>query len=263
MLPQNSPTLDHCPALRLTKRRGKKPIMKFIDAHLCKPALVCFTLLLFTIPAFGFCTEPEPTVACEFLNSDAVFIGKVISTQTTPAQEPWFDEGWAYEMSVQKMYRGPDGKTIKVFTENASERFPLKTGREYVLFATKIEGRRLEIFDCGNSALLSDAGKIIKELDKLKIPEDAEIEGRVGIPNSETQVRGAHIVIRGEGKTYTAISDSNGWFHLHLPPGRYSANVQPIAHWNISPFDLSTDNPKDFVASKGHCSGLQFWADPK
>jgi hypothetical protein len=227
-----------------------------------KPPLLCFALLVLATPALGFCLEPQPTVTCEFLDSDVVLIGTVISTQNTPAQGDEFDEGWTYEMSVQKMYRGPDGKTIKVFTQNNSARLPLETGREYVLFATKIEGRFV-IFGCGNSALLSKAGKTIEELDKLRIPEDAEIEGRIGIPGSDPPVRGARIVVRGEGKTYTATSDRDGWFHLHVPPGKYSANVQPIVHWNITPFDLSIDNPKDFVASNGHCSGLQFWADPK
>ena len=231
-------------------------------SHVGKLMLTCFAALVLATPAFAFCTEPQPTVACEFLDSDAVFIGRVISTQNTPAQGDRFDEGWTYEMSVQKMYRGPVGKTIKVFTENVSERFPLETGREYVLFATKIADR-FEIFDCGNSALLLEAGNTIKELDTLKIPDDAEIEGRIGIPNTDTQVSDAHIVIRGDGKTFTATSDRDGWFHLHIPPGKYSASVQPIAHWDISPFDLSTDDPKGFTASKGHCSGLQFWADRK
>ncbi|MGB6876912.1 MAG: hypothetical protein WBD87_12865 [Candidatus Acidiferrales bacterium] len=226
---------------------------------------LCFTLLVLTAPAFGVCLEPQPTVACEFLDSDAVFIGKVISMQTTPAQEPRFDDGWAYEMSVQKMYRGPHGKTMKVFTENNSARFPLETGREYVLFATKIEGR-FEIFGCGNSALFSEAGDTIRELDKLGISEDAEIEGRIsfsGIPDTGAHVNGVHVVIRGGGTSYTAISDREGWFHLHVPPGKYSAIVQPIAHWSVSPFDLSVDNPEHFVAGKGRCSGLQFIASPK
>ncbi|HLW80482.1 MAG TPA: hypothetical protein VKS20_00420 [Candidatus Acidoferrales bacterium] len=227
-----------------------------------KLVLLCFVALMLSAPTFAFCTEPQPTVACEFLDSDAVFIGTVISTRNTPAQGDEFDEGWTYEISVQKMYRGPHGKTINVFTENNSARFPLETGREYVLFAAKIGGR-FEIFGCGNSALLSEAGNTIEELGKVKVPEDAEIEGRIGIPNTETQVKDAHIVIQGEGKTYTVMSDRHGWFHLHVPPGKYSADVQPMARWNISPFDLSTDNPKDFVATKGHCSGLQFWADPK
>ncbi|MGH9708921.1 MAG: hypothetical protein ACRD37_00025, partial [Candidatus Acidiferrales bacterium] len=184
---------------------------------------------------------------------------------TTPAQGEEFDDGWTYEMTVQRVFRGPTGKTIEVFTENNSARFPLDTGKAYVLFATKAQGR-FTIGACGNSTLLSDAGNTIKELDKLRIPKDAEIEGRIsfsGIPDTGTHVSGVHIVIQGEGKTYTAISDRDGWFHLNVPVGRYSAKVQPIPHWTISPFDLSQYDPQHFVADAGRCAGLQFWADAK
>jgi hypothetical protein len=223
---------------------------------------LCLAGLVLATPAFGVCFEPQPTVACEFLDSDAVFIGTVISTEATPSNG-YFDEGWTYELSVQTLYRGPNTKTITVFTANNSARFPLDTGQKYVLFVSMEQGR-LVVYGCGNSALLPKAAETIKELNGLKIPEDAEIEGRISfssIPDTGTHITGMHILIRGK-KTYTAISDSNGWFHLHVPPGKYSANVQPIAHWNVSPFDLSFANPEHFVASKGHCSGLQFIASP-
>lgn len=239
--------------------------MKFIGTHLCKLPLVCFTLLLFAIPAFGFCFEPEPTVACEFLNSDAVFIGRVLSTRTTPAQGEQFDEGWTYEMNVLRMFRGPTGKTISVFTENNSGRLPLDNGKTYILFATKGQGRFV-IGYCGHSALLSQAADTVKELDKLRIPSDAEIEGRIsfsGIPDTGTHVSGVHVLIQGEGKTYTAITDRDGWFHLNVRPGWYSVKVQPIPHWTIASFDLSQSDPKHFAADTGRCAGLQFVADSK
>jgi hypothetical protein len=231
-----------------------------------KLVLLCFTTLVLAAPAFAFCTEPEPTVACEFLNSDAVFIGTVISTHDTPAQGEEFDEGWTYEMSVQRVFRGPRGKRIEVFTENNSARFPLDTGKTYLLFAERGMQDRLVIGDCGNSALLSQAAATIKILRTLRVSSDAEIEGRItfsGIPDTGPHVSGVHVVIQGEGKTYTAISDRDGWFHLNVPAGRYSAKVQPIPHWTITPFDLSQYDPKSFVADAGRCAGLEFWADSK
>lgn len=227
-----------------------------------KLLLLCFTALVLTAPVFGFCPAPQPTVACEFLDSDAVFIGTVISTQDTPAQGSYYD-GWTYEISVQKMYRGPVGKTIEVFTEKSSGQLPLDNGKEYVLFATKEEGR-LMIYSCGNSALVSNGRKTIKELNHLKIPQDAELEGQVvflpdPLGQEPRHVSEAHVVIRGAAKTYTLTCDRNGWFHLHVPQGEYSANVQPIAHWNIAPSGISIDDPNHFEARKGHCSGLSFF----
>lgn len=165
------------------------------------------------------------------------------------------------------MYRGPAGKTIEVFTEKSSGQLPLDNGKEYILFATEEEGR-LMIYSCGNSALVSKAQEAIKELDHLKIPKNAEIEGQVVFlqdPLSQTppHVSKAHVVIRGAAKTYTLTCDHNGWFHLYVPPGEYSADVQPIAHWSIRPSGISIDDPHHFEAHKGHCSGLSFFADSK
>ncbi len=229
-----------------------------------KLLLLCFTVLALTARAFGFCLEPQPTVACEFLDSDVVFIGTVVSARTVPEQDPNFLDGFIYSLSIQQTFRGIDTAGIDVFSENSSGRFPLKVGERYLLFVTKRLGRYQADY-CGNSVPLSEAHQTIRELKRLRIPKDAEIEGRIsfsGIPDTGPHVSGVHVVIRGERTSYTTISDRDGWFHLHVPSGKYSANVQPIAHWNVSPFDLSFDNPEHFVASKGHCSGLQFIASP-
>lgn len=230
--------------------------MRRSSSRAWKLLLPCFTALVLTAPVFGFCPAPQPTVGCEFLDSDAVFIGTVISTQDTPAQGRYYD-GWTYEISVQKMYRGPVGKTMEVFTEKSSGELPLDNGKEYVLFATEEEGR-LMIYSCGNSALLSKAAKTVEELNRLKIPQDAEIEGQV-VFLTAAHISNVRVVISGGAKTYTLTCDRNGWFHLHVPPGEYSADVQPIAHWNIAPSGISIDDPDHFEARKGHCSGLSFF----
>jgi len=225
-------------------------------------ALTC-SLLFFALPSFGVCLEPEQTVACEFLNSDAVFVGTVTSAQTVPPRSKSPDE-WVYDLAVQELFRGPRRKTIEVITENNSGRFPLDVGKKYLLFAYKFEGP-LEIDNCGKSALLPDAQEVLRELRKLKIPKDALIEGRIsfsGIPDSGTHIPGIQIIIRGGGKTFKAKSDPEGWFHVHVPPGKYSADARQIPHWNIAPYDLSNDDPDHFRARKGRCSSLQFVAQP-
>jgi len=223
----------------------------------------CSAVLFFTTPAFGFCFQPNPSVSCEFLDSDAVFVGKVISIRAVPGGQ--FTDGWYYRLQVEQRFRGPRAATIEVYTGNDSGRFPLQLGHQYLLFATAYKDR-LEIADCGNSALFSEAKGAIRELEKLKIPKDARIEGRIsfsGIPGNGPHESGVYVVIRGKGRTYSAISNRDGWFRLHLPPGQYSATAQQIPHWSIIPYDLSYDDPEHFVARKGHCSGLQFVATAK
>jgi len=233
---------------------------------LCKLAALACALLLPTLPSFGFCPQPDPTVACEFLNSDAIFIGTVISARTVPpgAERPEI-EGWLYDLTVQELFRGPRTRTIEVFTEDANTRFPLEVGKQYLLFADEFEGR-LTISCCGNSAELPKAQQAIRELHRLRIPEDAVIEGRIsflGGPGPATDIPRMRVIIRANGKSFTTTSDRQGRFHLHVPPGKYTALVHQIPHWNITPYDLSYDNPNHFQARKGHCSGLQFNANSK
>lgn len=225
--------------------------------------LVCAGLFP-ALPSFGFCFQPNPTVACQFLNSDAVFVGTVISERRVPGHGEEID-GWLYDLTVQELFRGPHTRTIEVYTGNDSGRFPLDVGKQYLLFASEFNGR-FEIDYCGNSAFFSEAKDAIRELESLRIPRDAEIEGRIsfsGIPESGTHITGVHVVVRGHGKTFRASGDLKGWFHLHVPPGKYSAEVQQIPHWNIAPYDLSYDDLKHFVARKGHGTGLQFIAGPR
>lgn len=226
-------------------------------------SLLACALLLTGPLGLGFCPKPDPSVACEFLNSRVVFVGKVVSVRTVPPHGEELD-GWTYVLNVQEWFRGPHTKTIEVFTENTSGRFPLDIGKTYLLFAYPLGGR-LTITNCGNSALLADAEGSVRDLRKIKVPQDAQIEGRIsfsGIPDSGTHVPGIQVLIRSGARTFKAVSDADGWFRLHVPPGKYSVEVQPTPHWNISPYDLSYDDAQKFVAQRGHCSGVQFIAQP-
>lgn len=234
--------------------------------------------------AYGFCFEPYPTVRCEFLNSDAVFVGTVLSVRVVPPGAKPIPsvpiafsgiDGWVYQLSVQEMFRGPHTKNITVFTTNDEARVMLEKGETVLLFAydadsvnalntTSEFNSRFEIFNsCGNSALASKAQAAIRELRTIKVPEDAEVEGRVSVQDTGAPLSGIEVVIRGGGKSFHAISDRDGWFHVQIPPGQYSAEVSRDLHWRIVPSAVSTDDPANFSASKGRCSGLQFLADPR
>ena len=197
------------------------------------------------------------------LGSDAVFVGMVISERSVPPRGSEYD-GWVYVLTVKHLFGGPRTKTIAVFTENSSARFPPSVGKQYLLFATRMGGR-LELDGCSNSRLVSEADESIRLLRNLKPPGDALIEGRIsfsGIPDNGTHVAGLQVNIRGLGRKFSATSDENGRFHLNVPAGTYSAEVRRLPEWKIAPgpSDLSADSPKNFEARKGHCSGLQFVA---
>lgn len=222
----------------------------------------CSAALFFATPAFGFCFQPHPSVACDFFNSDAVFTGKVISVH--PAEEGRFPDAYYYRLNVLQLFRGPQQKVIEVYTGNDSRGYFLDLGKEYLIFTRLYEGK-FTIGNCDDSAPLSEAEATIRQVQKLAIPKDAIVEGQVALHQipSEQGFAGAQILIRGEGKTYTVTADDKGWFLLYVLPGAYSAEVKlPLGH-SVVDYDLSYDGPSRFTVRAGHCAGLQFIADSK
>ncbi len=146
-------------------------------------ALVLAAILMYPAIALAFCYEPNPPPGCfDFFYRDAVFIGTVSSVRYADYPIPNSDdiEGWVYGLKVGKVFRGPARKAIRVFTENASARFPLEKGHSYLLFASA-SPQGLEITCCGNSAELAEAGKALKDLQRVlsvKPGTGGEIDGR-------------------------------------------------------------------------------------
>ncbi len=222
-------------------------------------------IVLFGAPAFAVCPQPHPRVCAEFFKSDAVFIGTVLAQRTVPAEGDFYD-GWLYDLRVQRTFRGSARKTISVFTENSSGRFPLESGRQYLLFATKYKNR-LEIDNCGNSGLLSQAEDTIRQIERIeKAPSGGEIDGRVVTQSAQgyldTPIGGIRIVARGEKKTYETVTSQDGSFCIHVPAGKYTVHAES-SHWTISPYDLSYDDPNQIIVHHGGCAQVQFLATPK
>lgn len=261
----------------------ESPFRLFHKALVAVAILAC-ALFGLARPAYGYCAQPYPTVRCEFLNSDVVFVGTVLSVRVVPPGAKPIPsvpiafsgiDGWVYELSVQRMFRGPRTKKIAVFTTNDEARVILEKGETVLLFAydanrvndpnvTSEFNSQFEIFNsCGNSALASKAQAAIRELRMIKVPMDAEVEGRVSVEDSAAPVSGIKVVIRSAGESFRVVSDRNGWFHVEVPPGDYSAEVERDPRWKVVPSGVTADDPADFTAREGRCSGLQFLANPR
>jgi hypothetical protein len=236
--------------------------MKVSCTAFYKLFLLTCAALLFLRPAFGFCFQPHPSLTCDFLNSDAVFTGRVISVR--PAEKDGSIDGYYYRLSVLQLFRGPQEKIIEVYTGNDSGGYYLDSGKEYLIFASTSQGE-LQISNCDDSAPLSKAEESIRQIRKLAIPKDAIVEGQVALHQipSKQGLAGVQILIRGAGKTYTVTTDDRGWFRVHIPPGAYSAEPKLTPAHSIVAYDLSYDHPEGFSVKAGRCAGLQFVADTK
>src|SRR5260370_28293946 len=109
----------------------KGPVRTSLSTLLKLAALACASLFP-ALPSFAFCPQPDPTAACEFLNSNAVFVGKVISARAVPPRRDTDLDAWLYVLTVQEMFRGPRKKTIEVFTQNSTGIFPSSVANKYL-----------------------------------------------------------------------------------------------------------------------------------
>src|SRR5260370_14546973 len=112
----------------------KGPVRTSLSTLLKLAALACASLFP-ALPSFAFCPQPDPTLACEFLNSNAVFVGKVISARAVPPRRATDLDGWLYVLTVQELFRGPRKKTIELITEPGRPSFTINVAGQHLLFA--------------------------------------------------------------------------------------------------------------------------------
>jgi hypothetical protein len=114
---------------------------------------------------FGY----PPAIEEELMNSQSVFIGKVVSESSIP-ESGKYSEGQNYDVKVQEVFKGKPPKAMQIFSENSSGRFPMVVGKTYVLFVY-YDGR-YQIDNCGNSGLASERREVFKTLRLLRENRD-------------------------------------------------------------------------------------------
>ena len=102
---------------------------------------------------FATCLNGNPSLEQEFHGAAMVFVGRVDSEEFTSESTNYLD-GTTYALHVEEMLRGSRQKTVKIFSENTSGRFPLQIGASYLILAHK-ELDRLQVDSCGNSGEVS------------------------------------------------------------------------------------------------------------
>jgi len=212
--------------------------------------LICVT----AISVLAVCEQPHPRVCTEFYDSAAVFSGEVMTVRDQVYSGGGPPAGWFYRVRVQQSFRGPTGPVIEVYTENSSARFPLRKGRNYLLFARDDEGT-LTLTCCGNSDFLEKSGNAIRQIEEIKQAKlGGEIAGRIGWGDS-SDFEGVRIVAIGKNHTYVTRTDSKGWFKMRVRVGVYKVETPDRDFW---PFDLTYDDPNHVVVQPGGCPQMQF-----
>lgn len=131
-----------------------------------KIILTAIAILLTASIATAVCLNGNPSVTEEFADSESIFIGKVLADKNVPESDNYYD-GNNYTVETQEILKGKPTKTVDIFSENSSGRFPMTVGSTYIIFL-HYELGRYQINNCGNSGLLSEKQEAVQTLRRLK-----------------------------------------------------------------------------------------------
>ena len=131
--------------------------------------LCCLLLLTFVFSFQAKSIEPlercaTPSVKNAIKNSEAIFVGKVLSVSQDGDIK-------TFEFQVEKYWKGRIKKKIKINVQEFA-RFQawFKIGGRYLVYANSREDGKLFDGRCSATKLLSDASKDLKQLGKAKNP---------------------------------------------------------------------------------------------
>lgn len=211
--------------------------------------LLCHILL--SAAAFALCPGPQIKANGEFFKADLVFTGKVLSEHYVErGDNAW----WYYRIRLWQVLKGPALKEVTVYTEDASSRFPLEIGSDYLLFADR-RRERFWIDSCGNSALLSEAAESLDRIKSISKTKDGEIEGWLFSPDGEVDLSGIHVVLRCGPSVYNLLTDNHGYFRFRAPPGKYRVDFRN-REYTPDDFGWYWYEPAHFVLHPGESAAL-------
>jgi len=118
---------------------------------------------------FAACVLSDYSVRAELDRSSAVIVGTVVTERAT-AETKNFLEGVTYNVRVDETLHGRVVKTVELFSENSSGRFPMEKGKTYVLFIYHTVDR-LAADNCGNSGLLTEKKAVLASVRQLVADE--------------------------------------------------------------------------------------------
>lgn len=118
-----------------------------------------------------------------------VFSGEVIDVKSVPGAM------FAYTLRVSEVWKGPEQKTLKVYTRDpALCGYPFKEGQEYLIYA--YEGKlTLKVDGGGGTKPLSEAGADLALLGKGEKPTDGALNDTSGGVPARTMIGMAGLVM--------------------------------------------------------------------
>lgn len=208
------------------------------------------------LPVRAWCNTLPRLICAEYSNSDLVVIVRVLGIQhVTPEHQ---QDGHIYTLETDRVLRGTVGDTFDLYEENSSGRAPFvwKKGEKYLLFLNSDKSGKWWLYGCGNSAPLKEAGFALRTIESMKTRRGGLIHGLVRVPEGSSRAR-ISVRLHGENTEYTAVTDRNGEFRIHVPSGRYDA--RPVRDgWSFKTSMFSYEDPSKLTIENGGCAQIEF-----
>lgn len=125
-------------------------------------------LTIISCDAFAVCSDGRhPSVAQEYKLSDFVGVGVVIAKKDFSfPDDPQGVEKTVYRIKISKRLKGAMSSPITITSDNTSSRFPMNTGKSYLVFL-RVFGDETVVDSCGNSGELKNRKVELAKLTKL------------------------------------------------------------------------------------------------
>lgn len=114
----------------------------------------------------------HPAVSDEYASASWVFIGRAVASRDVASpDDPGFYDWTIYDVEVIEAFKGRPPHRVKLLSANTSARFPMDTGKAYLLFVShspmvEMAGNeklpRGYVDNCGNSGAVKDVDWAIK-----------------------------------------------------------------------------------------------------
>jgi hypothetical protein len=213
--------------------------------------------------AVALCGEPQPRLVCaEYYASQVVLDATLLKVEDVHEKDdPDGVDGRFYTLKADRILRGTIPETFRVYEGNDSGRasFDWSVGTRYLLFLfTSSEEKAWSLEGCGNSAPVSQANAVLREIDRMNLNQrGGSIYGVVSGQTLSNPLSNIHLMIRGVTGSFEAATDHNGRFHVEVPSGEYKVEPEypPIP---LEPYVLTYENPQHVKIHAGGCAQLQF-----
>jgi hypothetical protein len=166
-----------------------------------------------------------------------------------------------YYMRTDEVLRGSINPDFEIYEGNDSGRagFYWRVGDSYLLFLfPSVETKRPAwgLDGCGNSGLIERTKSVMRQIDGLAQRRGGMVQVAVGDGSISYPVKGVRVTVRGNGRSYSALTDENGKSEIHVLPGEYSLSVKGDRLYE--PYFLTYEQPGKITIENGGCAQVQF-----